>query len=118
MVLLAEVLTKDQNPGPHEDHKSLSPKVGKKLVPIFQRLSEKDLLRRSAHSKTHIPNESFNNLTWKICPKTTFVSRRTIVTVVPLAACQFSMGSSSPEFCARYLFKLLGSTLRDMSLLT
>ena len=87
-------LAKDQTPGPHKDHECLSPEVGKKLVPVFQRLSETDLLRRCAHNRTQNPNESFHNLIWKICPKTTFVGRRTIVTAVALAACQFSMGSS------------------------
>ena len=76
-----------------------APEIGKMLVPIFQRLSDKDLLKRCARNKTLNPNEFFHNIIWKICPKTIFVGKRTVT----LAACQFSMGLSFQNVLCRIM---------------
>ena len=83
---------KHETPGPHSDHETLPVEIGKQLVPIFQRLSDTDLLKRCSRNKTQNPNESFHKVIWKICPKTTYIGRRTVQTAVALAACQFIMG--------------------------
>ena len=106
-------LAKDQTPGPHRDHETLPPEVGRKLVPVFQRLSETDLLKRCAQSRTQNSNESFHNLIWKICPKATFVGKKTIITAVTLAACQFSMGSSFNRVLCQILHMTPGSFLEQ-----
>ena len=90
-------------PGPHKDHKTLPLETGKELVPIFKRLSELELLKRCAGSRTQNPNQSFHNLIWKLCPKTIFVGKRTIKTAVTLAARQFSMGTSFKEVLCQML---------------
>ena len=87
-------LAKSANPGHHKDHESLVPEIGQKLVPIFIRLSDESLLKRCVRKKTQNPNESFHQVIWKLCPKTTFAGRRTVLTAVTLAACQFSMGAT------------------------
>ena len=40
------------NPGPHKEHRSIPVDVGKKLVPIFQRLTEDSLLQRCKRGAT------------------------------------------------------------------
>ena len=87
-------MAKSETPGSHNEHETLPPEIGQKLVPIFRRLSDKDLLKRCARNKTQNPNESFHQIIWKICPKATYVGRKTIETAVALAACQFSMGAT------------------------
>ena len=91
-------------PGPHKDHDTLPPHIGSRLVPIFQRLSDEKLIQRCSRKKTQNPNESLHQLIWKICPKSTYVGRRTLKTAVALAACQFSMGATFKVL----LFNLLG----------
>ena len=81
-------------PGPHKDHETLSPEIGAKLVPIFTRLSNTDLLIRCTRNKTQNPNESLHHLVWKFCPKATYAGLKTMETAVTLAVCQFQMGAS------------------------
>ena len=52
-------LAKNHILGPHRDHETLPPEVGRKLVPVFQQLSDTDLLKRRAQSPMkHNSNES------------------------------------------------------------
>ena len=39
-------IAKGSTPGSHSEHETLSPDVGQKLVPIFRRLTEENLLKR------------------------------------------------------------------------
>ncbi len=87
-------LANKKDPGPHRDHETLPTEVGKKLVPIFRRLSDEQLLKRCSRSMTQNANESLHNLVWRLCPKATFVGRKTLQTAVSLAICQFSMGAT------------------------
>ena len=87
-------LANNRGTGSHKEHETISPDIGKQLVPIFQRLSDKDLLKRCSRNKTQNQNESFHNIIWKICPKTLFAGLRTVSTAVKLAACQFVTGQS------------------------
>ena len=92
-----------ETPDSHADHETLPSDVGKKLVPIFQRLSEEHLLKRCARSATQNANESLHHLIWKQCPKTTFCGRKTVEMAVSLALCQFSMGASSQSVLCQVL---------------
>ena len=96
-------LAKSENPGTHKEHDTLTPEIGKKLVPVSLRLSSEDLLKRCVRNKTQNPNESLHNLIWRLCPKTTFVGRRTLETAVALAVCQFSMGATFKVVLCRTL---------------
>ena len=62
--------------GGHKDHETLSTEIGKKLVPIFNRLSEVGLLKRCARGSTQNANESMHSILWKFCPKILFVGKR------------------------------------------
>ena len=70
----------------------------KKLVPISQRLSNEDLLKRCTRNKTQNPNESLHSDIWKYCGKATLVGQKTMETAVALATCQFVMHSSFQNF--------------------
>ena len=96
-------VAKAEQPPSHKDHETLPPEIGKRLVPIFIRLSDEKLLKRCARKATQNPNESLHQLTWKICPKSTYVGRRTVQTATALALSQFSMGATFKAL----LFKIL-----------
>ena len=48
------------------------------LEPIYDELSEADLLSKCLHGKTQNPNESFNRTIWDRCQKEQWVSRKVI----------------------------------------
>eukprot|EP00795_Rhopilema_esculentum_P017497 gene17497-9115_t len=104
-------LAKEETPGKHSEHETLPTEVGKKLVPIFQRLSDDSLLKRCVRNKTQNPNESLHNIIWRLCPKTTFVGRKTLETAVMLAICQFTMGATFKVVLCQALNLTPGSTL-------
>lgn len=50
------------------------------ILPLYERLSAKDLLNRCAKSKTQNANECVNGAIWRRCPKTQWLGRRSVVT--------------------------------------
>jgi hypothetical protein len=72
---------------------ALSRPVAEKLVPIYQRMSEKALLERLLHGATQNANESLNNLIWVHCPKTTFVGLQKVRTGVAMGVARFNAGA-------------------------
>ena len=65
------------------------------IKPTFKFLANPELLKKCTHGKTQNPNESFNNLIWKRCPKTRFASS-TIVKIASFdAALVFNCGNIS-----------------------
>ncbi|KAM7312937.1 hypothetical protein ISCGN_009841 [Ixodes scapularis] len=76
---------------------AFSKEVAKEVVPLYNRLAQKELLARCARMKTQNANESFNALVWKRCPKTEFASLQTIETAVALAVLDFNMGPKGME---------------------
>ena len=56
-------------PGSHKDHETVPAEIGKRLVPIFMRMSKDDLLKRCSRKGTQNPNECLHNLIWRLCPK-------------------------------------------------
>ena len=97
-------IARQENPGPHKEHETIAEDIGKKLVPIFQRLTDDSLLRRCTRNRTQNPNESLHNVIWRFCPKITFVGRKTLESATCLALCQFAKGATFQET----LFEFLG----------
>ena len=85
---------KQESPGPHKGHETLPNEIGKKLVPIFQRLTEDRLLQRCRRNSTQNPNESLHNLIWQYCPKIRFAGRLSVEGATCMAICQFSLGAT------------------------
>ena len=105
-----------KDPGSHKEHDTLPSEIGKKLVPIFQRLSDENLLKRCMRTKTQNPNESLHSTIWKYCPKAIFVGRKTMETAVSLAVCRFSMGSSFQQTLCRIVGIQSGSFLKQANI--
>ena len=108
-------LAKAETTPSHEDHETLPPEIGAKLVPIFQRLSDEKLLKRCSRKTTQNPNKSFHQLIWKICPKTIYVGRPMIRNAVTLALCQFSMGASFKALLCKLMNMKPGTVLEISS---
>jgi len=106
-------LANSVDPGPHKDHETVPTDIGKRMVPIFQRLSEESLLQRCSRHGTQNPNESLHNLIWRLCPKIDFVGRKTVETAVLLSLCQFSMGTTFKESVLKVLGIIPGEFLKE-----
>ena len=92
-----------EEPRPHRP--SLTLAVAEKLLPIYERLTQPDLLQRCMRMKTQNPNECFNAQVWRRCPKTEPTSLRTVETAVAMATLAFNEGPSG-----------LGTVLEEMGI--
>ena len=72
------------------------PKIPEDLVevikPTYKRLAEKELLERCVLGATQNQNESFNNLVWSRCSKTSFCGLPSVQSAVGLAVIIFNDG--------------------------
>ena len=94
---------KKETPGPHKDHETVPNEIGKKMVPIFQRLTEDHLLQRCRRNRTQNPNESLHNLIWQYCPKIRYAGRNSVEGATCMAICQFSHGATFQELLCRFV---------------
>eukprot|EP00794_Sanderia_malayensis_P019336 gene19336-21256_t len=65
------------------------------LQPIFQRLSDSELLRRCLLGLTQNQNESLNGRLWSLIPKTTFCGKRRVVICACETICVSNTGAAS-----------------------
>ena len=65
-----------KKPDAHKDHETLPSEIGRKLVPIFNRLTNEDLLKRCQRGRAQNTNEFLHSLLWKLCPKAIFAAER------------------------------------------
>ncbi|KAK3924135.1 Plastin-3, partial [Frankliniella fusca] len=77
----------------HDENLSikLNKKVFDALLPIYERLSSKDLMNRCQRAATSNANEAFHSVLWRKCPKTTFVSKPRLEVGVAQAVSEFNM---------------------------
>jgi hypothetical protein len=85
-------LAKEEDPPTHDGHDYLSPVVFDGLLPIYERLADKNLLQRCTKGLTTNPNEAIHSLVWSICPKETFVSLEQVQIACIQAAVTFNEG--------------------------
>ena len=79
--------------GPEYNHHDPLPKaVFEELVPLYLRLTEKNLLRRCSRAATQNVNESVNGMIWSMCPKESFCSLPSVETAVYLAVVLYNEG--------------------------
>ncbi|KAK6188679.1 hypothetical protein SNE40_004810 [Patella caerulea] len=76
----------------NKDQHALPKFVCDEIKPIFEALSADKLLEKCAHGGTQNTNESFHNMIWERCPKTTFVGRRRLELAVHDATISFNEG--------------------------
>ena len=65
------------------------------IVPVFENLSNSDLLQKCTHGLTQNLNECLNGLIWDRCPKTTYVEQSTVALATYLAVLKFNDGDIS-----------------------
>ena len=94
---------KGKIPGPHKEHERIPVDIGRKLVPIFQRLSEDSLLQRCKRGASQNQNESLHSVIWRFCPKLNYAGRRSIEAAICMALCQFLKGSMFRETLMKFL---------------
>lgn len=63
------------------------------IKPIFEDLSNHNLLKKCLHGRTQNPNESFNNIIWTRIPKNNFVGIETLTIGVLDAIVTFNSGA-------------------------
>ena len=68
------------------------------IRPISEILTQDSLLQKCLHSGSQNTTESFHNVIWQWCPKTTFVGRRRLQLAVDNATTVYNVGE-----CGRFL---------------
>ena len=96
-------LAKSEKPKSHktEIHTPLNAIVIEKMIPLYQRLSSKELLRRCTRAKTQNANESLHSVIWNICPKEIFVSSRKVDMAVAEAISLVNQGQYLTEMAKK-----------------
>ena len=90
-----KALAEGRRPSPHEDHcgTAISPQVLQSIIPIYQRMSSPELLKKITHGKTQNANESVNSQIWLHCPKEVFVGADWLSAAVAEAVAKFNRGN-------------------------
>ena len=63
------------------------------MIPIYERLSDSNLLKRMIRGKTQNANESLHNVIWSRYPKTIFVGKHKLHGAVVTAISSFNKGA-------------------------
>lgn len=74
------------------DANAFPPFVCEAIRPVFEALSSDSLLQKCAHGGSQNTNESFHNMIWERCPKTTFVGRSRLTLAVEDATIVYNEG--------------------------
>ncbi|KAK7881448.1 hypothetical protein WMY93_029857 [Mugilogobius chulae] len=79
----------------HHNKNFLAHEVGKKLIPIYHRMSSDSLLKRMQHGGTQNANECLNSVIWSRCPKTVFVGKGRVEAAASMAIATFNEGATA-----------------------
>ena len=90
-----KAVAKGELPPSHTDNikTPLDWTVAKEMIPIYERLSDPNLLKRMIRGKTQNANESLHNVIWSRCPKTIFVGKHKLHGAVATAISSFNEGA-------------------------
>ena len=81
--------------GPETISTFLDRDVAEKLIPIYERMTDENLLARMTTGATQNANECLNNLIWVYAPKTVFVGHSKIKSAVQTAVTRFNAGAKA-----------------------
>ncbi|KAL8592498.1 hypothetical protein ACOMHN_021440 [Nucella lapillus] len=98
-------LAQHQVPGPHKTliHTPLNhEKLHQHLKPVYERLTDTQLLSRCVSGKTQNSNECLHSLIWSRCAKDKFVSRRRVQFAVITAISEFNFGPAAAQDTASF----------------
>ena len=79
------------------ERKTLAKAVAVKIKPVFDQLSSNALLERCVDGFTQNAAESFNSVSWNLCPKRTFVGSTTVDLCAGLAVITYNDGHQKLE---------------------
>lgn len=74
---------------------SLTKESGKKLIPLYHRMSSDSLLQRMKHGGTQNANECLNSVIWPRCRKTVFLGKNRVEAAASMAISIFNEGASA-----------------------
>lgn len=77
------------------DYQALPEDVLQAIRPIYEDLSNKNLLKRCEGGFTQNVNESFNNVIWRIAPKVMHSGTKIVQIAACVATCIYNEGASS-----------------------
>ena len=83
-----------KTPPGNPDANALPNHVCQAIRPVFERLTDRELLGQCRHGGTQNTNESFHQLIWDRCPKTSFVGRSRLALAVADATVVYNDGES------------------------
>ena len=69
--------------------------VSERLIPLFQRLSNRELLSRCMKLQTSNANESLHATVWRRAPKSKYCGKKTAEVAVALAVMQYNKGATA-----------------------
>ena len=93
--LLASCAAGEEPPCHAENIKhALAADVSKAMVPVYQRMSDTNLLKRLQKGQTQNSNESLHSVIWSRCSKTVFVGHRKLHGAVASAVGCFNEGAT------------------------
>lgn len=79
----------------HAAHSFLSKEIGPKLLPVYHRMSNDNLLKKMQHGKTQNANECLNSVIWSRCPKTVLVGKGRVQAAAGMAVATFNQGATA-----------------------
>lgn len=89
-------LAAGEAPPSHNDHihTPISYEVARAIHPVYERMSDPNLLNKMQHGRTQNANEALNGTIWARCPKTIFVGARRVKSAVASAVSHFNQGTA------------------------
>ncbi|KAI8759589.1 hypothetical protein BgiBS90_031619 [Biomphalaria glabrata] len=81
----------------------LSPLVAEHIKPVYERLTEDDLLGRCTEGQTQNANESAHALIWSRCSKHLFIGKQRVEVSVSVGIGEFNMGSLESKYFLDFL---------------
>ena len=89
-------LASGEEPESHEERVKhpLAYEVAEAMLPVYERMSNPNLLKRLAKGKTQNSNECLHSVIWSRCPKTIFVGRHKLQGAAASAVAVFNGGAS------------------------
>ena len=71
----------------------LAPSVGHEMLPIYERMTDTNLLQRMEKGQTQNANECLHSVIWSRCSKTMFVGKHKLHGAAASAVCSFNEGA-------------------------
>lgn len=112
-----QALAQHKVPGPHKKlvHTPLKrAKLHEHLQPIYERLTEENLLNRCLSGKTQNANEALHSLIWGRCSKDNFASRRRVQFAVLTAIQEFNCGPIAAQDTANFFGFAKGTHMKRL----